>query len=149
MPELLSGRKRTMYEKIFDIVQSVDDFVWGWWMNHPASGDAFVYDSAHGIYPEKIHHKGDSAFRVPGKTMRTARSASSAPLPQRLLPPSAREILSGWAQQIALGGPGAVLWCWLTGVFGIATKYAESLIAVKYRVKTADGRMQGRRHVCP
>ncbi len=44
---------------------------------------------------------------------------------------------------IALGGPGAVLWCWLTGVFGIATKYAESLIAVKYRVKTPDGRMQG------
>ena len=44
---------------------------------------------------------------------------------------------------IYLGGPGAVLWCWLTGVFGIATKYAESLIAVKYRVKTPDGRMQG------
>ena len=37
----------------------------------------------------------------------------------------------------------AVLWCWLTGVFGIATKYSESLIAVKYRVKTKDGRMQG------
>ena len=35
------------------------------------------------------------------------------------------------------------MWCWLTGVFGIATKYAESLIAVKYRVKTADGRMMG------
>ena len=44
---------------------------------------------------------------------------------------------------VALGGPGAVLWCWLTGVFGIATKYSESLIAVKYRVKTKDGRMQG------
>ena len=42
-----------------------------------------------------------------------------------------------------MGGPGAVLWCWLTGVFGIATKYGESLIAVKYRVKTEDGRMQG------
>lgn len=36
-----------------------------------------------------------------------------------------------------------MLWCWLTGVFGIATKYAESLIAVKYRVQTADGRMMG------
>lgn len=49
----------------------------------------------------------------------------------------------GVGTAIALGGPGAVLWCWLTGVFGIATKYAESLIAVKYRVKTEDGRMQG------
>lgn len=49
----------------------------------------------------------------------------------------------GVGTAIALGGAGAVLWCWLTGVFGIATKYAESLIAVKYRVKSKDGKMQG------
>ena len=49
----------------------------------------------------------------------------------------------GVGTAIALGGAGAVLWCWLTGVFGIATKYAESLIAVKYRVKAEDGKMQG------
>ena len=49
----------------------------------------------------------------------------------------------GVGTSIALGGPGAVFWCWITGIFGIATKYAESLIAVKYRVKTKDGRMQG------
>jgi AGCS family alanine or glycine:cation symporter len=49
----------------------------------------------------------------------------------------------GVATAVALGGPGAVLWCWLTGVFGIATKYAEALLAVKYRVKTADGTMLG------
>ena len=49
----------------------------------------------------------------------------------------------GVGTAIAYGGAGAVLWCWLTGVFGIATKYAESLIAVKYRVKTKDGSMQG------
>ena len=44
---------------------------------------------------------------------------------------------------IFLGGPGAVFWCWITGVFGIATKYAESLISIKYRVKSRDGRMLG------
>ena len=49
----------------------------------------------------------------------------------------------GVATAIALGGPGAVLWCWLTGVFGIATKYAEGLLAIKYRITTADGRMLG------
>lgn len=49
----------------------------------------------------------------------------------------------GVGTAIYLGGPGAVLWVWLTGVFGIATKYAESLIAVRFRVKTEDGRMQG------
>lgn len=49
----------------------------------------------------------------------------------------------GVATAISLGGPGAVFWCWLTGVFGIATKYSEGLLAVKYRVKTEDGTMLG------
>ena len=49
----------------------------------------------------------------------------------------------GVATAIALGGPGAVLWCWLTGVFGISTKYAEGLLAIKYRVKTKSGKMLG------
>lgn len=49
----------------------------------------------------------------------------------------------GVATAISLGGPGAVLWMWLTGVFGIATKYAEALLSVKYRVCTSDGTMLG------
>ena len=49
----------------------------------------------------------------------------------------------GVGTAIFLGGPGAVFWCWIAGVFGIATKYAESFIAVKYRVRTPDGKMQG------
>ena len=49
----------------------------------------------------------------------------------------------GVATAIAMGGPGAVLWCWITGVLGIATKYSEGLLAVKYRVKTSDGTMLG------
>jgi len=49
----------------------------------------------------------------------------------------------GVGTAIASGGPGALLWMWLTGVFGIATKYAESLIAVKYRVKNEKGMIIG------
>lgn len=49
----------------------------------------------------------------------------------------------GVATAVALGGPGAVLWCWLTGFFGISTKYAEGLLAIKYRIRTEDGRMAG------
>jgi len=49
----------------------------------------------------------------------------------------------GVATAIAAGGPGAVLWMWLTGVFGIATKYGEALLAVKYRVTMPDGSMAG------
>lgn len=49
----------------------------------------------------------------------------------------------GVATAVALGGPGAVLWTWLTGVFGIATKYGEAVLSVKYRVKKPDGEMAG------
>ena len=49
----------------------------------------------------------------------------------------------GIGTAIALGGPGAVLWCWLTGVFGIATKYSEGLLAIKYRKQSPMGHMLG------
>lgn len=49
----------------------------------------------------------------------------------------------GVSTAVALGGPGAVFWCWLTGVFGIATKYGESLLSVKYRTRNAKGEYVG------
>ncbi len=49
----------------------------------------------------------------------------------------------GVGTAILAGGPGAVLWMWLTGVFGIATKYSETFMAVKYRVKDHAGEMLG------
>jgi AGCS family alanine or glycine:cation symporter len=49
----------------------------------------------------------------------------------------------GVATAVAAGGPGAVLWMWLTGVFGIATKYSEALLSVKYRIKNKAGQMAG------
>jgi alanine or glycine:cation symporter, AGCS family len=49
----------------------------------------------------------------------------------------------GVATAVAAGGPGAVFWVWLTGVFGIATKYAEAVLSVKYRVTTKSGLMAG------
>ncbi len=49
----------------------------------------------------------------------------------------------GVATAVAAGGPGAVLWMWLTGVFGIATKYAEAVLAIRYRVRTRSGLMAG------
>ena len=49
----------------------------------------------------------------------------------------------GVGTAIALGGPGAVFWCWITGVLGIATKYGEGLLAVKYRKVSPRGYMVG------
>lgn len=49
----------------------------------------------------------------------------------------------GVGTAVIAGGPGAILWMWLTGVFGIATKYSETFAAVKYRVKDHSGNMLG------
>lgn len=49
----------------------------------------------------------------------------------------------GVATAVISGGPGAVFWMWMIGIFGMATKYSETLMSVKYRVQTKDGRMLG------
>ncbi len=51
--------------------------------------------------------------------------------------------IAGVATAIAAGGPGALFWMWLTGLVGMATKYAEALLAVKYRETDENGEMCG------
>ncbi|KAB7706630.1 amino acid carrier protein [Bacillus aerolatus] len=51
--------------------------------------------------------------------------------------------IAGVATAITLGGPGAIFWMWIVGLLGMATKYAEALLAMKYRVKNANGEYSG------
>src|SRR3989304_6914921 len=51
--------------------------------------------------------------------------------------------IAGVATAIAVGGPGALFWMWITGLFGMATKYAEAVLAVKYREIDDQGTMSG------
>lgn len=51
--------------------------------------------------------------------------------------------IAGVATAIFLGGPGALFWLWVSGVFGMATKYAEIVVALHYREKDASGTMRG------
>lgn len=51
--------------------------------------------------------------------------------------------IAGVATAISIGGPGALFWMWVTGLFGMATKYAEAILAVKYRVVDEKGQMSG------
>ena len=131
-----------MYEKIFDIVQSVDDFVWGWWMIILLLGTHLFMTVRTGFIQRKSITKG-IPLSVSREDDADGEVSQFGALTTALASTIGTGNIIGVGTAIALGGPGAVLWCWLTGVFGIATKYAESLIAVRYRVKTADGRMQG------
>lgn len=51
--------------------------------------------------------------------------------------------IAGVATAIAIGGPGALFWMWITGLVGMATKYAEAVLAVKYRIVDENGEMSG------
>lgn len=51
--------------------------------------------------------------------------------------------IAGVATAVALGGPGAVFWMWMTALVGMATKYGEGVLAVKYRIVNSKGEMSG------
>lgn len=131
-----------MYEKIYSIVQSVDDLVWGWAMIVLLLGTHLFLTIRTGFIQRKTITKG-IPLSVSKEDGADGEVSQFGALTTALASTIGTGNIIGVGTAIALGGPGAVLWCWLTGVFGIATKYAESLIAVKYRVKTPDGRMQG------
>lgn len=131
-----------MYDKIYSVVQTVDDFVWSWWMIILLLGTHVFLTLRTGFIQRQTITKG-IPLSVSKEEGADGEVSQFGALATALASTIGTGNIIGVGTAIALGGPGAVLWCWLTGVFGIATKYAESLIAVKYRVKTPDGRMQG------
>lgn len=131
-----------MYEQIYNAVASVDDFVWGWGMIALLLGTHVFLTIRTGFIQRKTITKG-IPLSVSKEEGADGEVSQFGALATALASTIGTGNIIGVGTAVALGGPGAVLWCWLTGVFGIATKYAESLIAVKYRVKTSDGRMQG------
>lgn len=131
----------TIMQTVNNIVGTINGIVWGWPMIILLLGTHLYMTFRTGIIQRKI----GTAIKL--SITKDPDSEGEVSQFQALTTALASTIgtgnIIGVGTAIALGGPGAVLWCWLTGVFGIATKYAESLIAVKYRVKTPDGRMQG------
>ena len=130
-----------MMNAIGNVINQIDSLVWGWWMIILLLGTHIFMTIRTGVIQRKI----GTAIRLSVTKDPDAEGEVSqfGALTTALASTIGTGNIIGVGTAIALGGPGAVLWCWLTGVFGIATKYSESLIAVKYRVKTKDGRMQG------
>lgn len=122
-------------------LSQLSSFLWGWPMIILLLG-THIYLTVILRFPQRKIFKAIklSVTRDPGSTGDVSQFAS---LSTALAATIGTGNIVGVATAIALGGPGAVLWCWLTGVFGIATKYAEGLLAIKYRVKTSDGKMLG------
>ena len=131
-----------MLEAINSVVTAINGVVWGWPMIILLFGTHVFLTIRTGFIQRKTISKGIKLSVAKDPDAEGEVSQFGA-LTTALAATIGTGNIIGVGTAIALGGPGAVLWTWLTGVFGIATKYAESLIAVKYRVKTEDGRMQG------
>ena len=131
-----------MMETISNVIYKIDGMVWGWWLIILLFGTHIYMTIRTGFIQRKTISKGIklSVHKDPDAEGEVSNFGA---LTTALAATIGTGNIVGVGTAIALGGPGAVLWCWLSGIFGIATKYSESLIAVKYRVKTKDGRMQG------
>lgn len=129
-------------EKFSQLVTWVDGKVWGWGMILLLLGTHLFMTVRTGFIQRKTITKGIK-LSVSKEPDADGEVSQFGALATALASTIGTGNIIGVGTAVTLGGPGAVLWCWLTGVFGIATKYSESLIAVKYRVKTEDGRMQG------
>ncbi len=139
--ERLQGGKK-MLEAISNAIYQIDDAIWGWWLIILLFGTHIFMTFRTRFIQWKSITKGIK-LSVTKDPDAEGEVSNFGALTTALAATIGTGNIVGVGTAIALGGPGAVLWCWLSGVFGIATKYSESLIAVKYRVKKKDGRMQG------
>ena len=128
-------------EFINDIISSINGVLWGWPMIILLLG-THIYLTIILRFPQRRIFKAIklSVTKDPGSEGDVSQFGALA---TALAATIGTGNIVGVGTAIALGGPGAVFWCWLTGVFGISTKYAEGLLAIKYRVKTSDGKMLG------
>lgn len=132
-------------ETLDAIVGKVGAFAWGppmlillvgtgFWLTYSLRGLQFT-KLGHALYLALIKRKEESD--EPGdithfQALMTALSATVG-----------TGNIAGVATAIAVGGPGALFWMWITGLVGMATKYAEAVLAVKYRVVDENGEMSG------
>ncbi len=129
-------------QTLSDIIASIASFLWGWPLIILLLG-THIYLTVRLRFPQLKIFKAIRLSVTKDKTDHGDVSQFGA-LATALAATIGTGNIVGVATAITLGGPGAVLWCWLTGVFGMATKYSEALLAVKYRVKIKkDGHILG------
>ncbi len=106
----------------------------GFWLTYSLRGLQFT-KLGHALYLALVKRKEDTDQPGDITHFRALMTALSATV--------GTGNIAGVATAIAIGGPGALFWMWITGLVGMATKYAEAVLAVKYRVVDANGEMSG------
>jgi len=131
-------------ERFTALLESVRDFIWGWPLIIVLLGTGlWLTVCLKGLQFRRLGHAlGLAFFRRVDRTEPGDISHFQA-LMTALSATVGTGNIAGVAAAIAVGGPGALFWMWMTGLLGMATKYAEAVLAVKYRVQDRYGNMAG------
>lgn len=131
-----------MLQQINELIKWIDDAVWGL--------PLIIIILATGIYLTillgllQIRHLGKALkFMVKNEEDGTGEVSSFGALCTALSATIGTGNIVGVATAIAAGGPGALFWMVVAALFGMATKYAEGLLAIKYRTIDAEGHVLG------
>ena len=138
----------SLLDRILIKVRGLSDFMWGTWMIILLLGTGIILTFVTGfvqirrlISALKLVLKG--AFKKDLTKKEEGDISPYAALMTALAATVGNGNIAGVATAIATGGPGAPFWMWMAGFFGMATKYAEGFLGVKYRKKNKFGEMAG------
>lgn len=129
-------------QTVFSTIQSVNQFLW----NGPL---LFFLMGTHLYFTIKLNFPQKNILKairlsVTGSDSKDENNLSVfATLSTTLAATLGTGNIIGVSTAIALGGPGAVFWCWITGILGMATSYAECFLSVRFRSRSSDGTYQG------
>lgn len=132
-------------EQLTRVVEQVSSFVWGPYLLIPlllATG-FYLTLRLHGLQFTKLWRSLYLALIVRKEVGAEGDISHFQALMTALAATVGTGNIVGVATAIALGGPGAVFWMWMTGLVGMATKYSEALLSVKYRVTDDRGEQAG------
>lgn len=126
---------------MIEIIKTINHFIWGIPLPFLLLG-THVYFTFH-LKGVQKHIKKAIKLSVSPDPDAEGDLSSFASLTATLAATIGTGNIVGISTAVALGGPGAIFWCWITGVLGMATTYAESYLGVIYRRKTSDGTYLG------
>ena len=134
------------YEKIFDLVTKVDDFVWGPAMLVLLVGTGIFLTIRVGFLTWK--NLGYAIKSTLSKEARTQKRGDGDVSPFSALTTALAATIGtgnivGVATAMVSGGPGALVWMWISACFGLTSKFSECMLAIKYRERNENGEMSG------
>lgn len=132
-------------ELFSNLVATVNGFVWGPWMLTLLVGTGIFLTFRLGLV--QFRYLGYGLKLAFSPSQQDKKSQGDISHFQALMTALAATIgtgnIVGVATAVVIGGPGAVFWMWITALFGMATKYGEAVLAIKYRVTDEKGEMAG------